>query len=280
MSLFHLENECIKPMTTFSSFVDFCIAKQSGGVPEHQPYVILDMPAVSQAIQDRAIKAALHIFKIQYPASEMAKTGKGNHPYTGEKLNQLREALLQGAAQNNELPTKWKLKPFAKIIEQVGFLAGSAKFPEPCCGLERQGLPSCRYIESGVREAIYVKAADLLGYGLAAAMEIRSPKPDFTVHLEHIMKSITTAEQLTAFAEHGTMYKAIMRPGHYSYTPQGYFCLERTVGDASTFSIRCQPFDKTAASVAAFKGLCAAARDWHGEDHALVKFWSSLLEEL
>ena len=161
-----------------------------------------------------------------------------------------------------------------------GRIYGSTCGMAPIKSLERQGLGSCRYQESGVREIIAVNVQGLTEFAGEAGIT-RSATGTYMEYFEDILDRLLVPTNLELFQQKGgVMFKGAMRPCSFCYIPMVYIVLERTFGDANSYGFQTSAFDKTEKSVQVFKEMTQQLKVVAGSEDVLFKFWELVCQAL
>ena len=277
-TIFSMKHRCILEVTTYDNFETFAEARAQKKHDPSVPHIIKSMPAVGAVATDRALKAALGIFRIQYPGSDLGKQGRGQQPYTGTNAHKMREALLEGASDSHAIPESWQDKPPGRVFTAVHFFGTTAGAP-PVASLERQGLASCRYQESGAREMIMIDVPSLVEYAGTVGLT-KKEKEIYMEYVARVLGDIVLEEQLDMFEKISCMHHATLRAGEYMYIPLGFVVMERTLGDVNSYGYRTASLEKTEKTVAKFREMKQQLEATVTPEDALVRFWTTVLEVL
>ena len=140
-------------------------------------------------------------------------------------------------------------------------------------------IPSARI---GTREFVVIDILAMLEF--AAEKNIaKAPEKSYLKFLEQIGEELMECEDkdFDMFKEKGWgMYRGALRPGNYGFVPMGYFLIERTLGDVSSYGYRCPVFTRDAESKSRFAQVAAQHASTGEGDTPLAKFWASLLEKM
>ena len=276
-ALFDANDPCIKPVPTYDNQEAFDTAKQDKSHAPQKPHFIKASPSLGDIVKDRTVKAALGIFRIQFPASAAKEQGGGQQPLRSEKTGQLREVLLQGACDPRTLPATWEGKPAQKIFEQVHMYARTSGHV-PLCAWERQGLASCRYQEAGAREIIAISIPSLIEFVAEAGIE-RALGMTYKSFLEGIIAELHHSLDMFS-SKGGEIFKGVMRAGSFCYMPFGYMVIERTLGDTHGYGFRAAALDATPAGVEALGQMQRELKAIAGDEDALVKLWATVIDAI
>ncbi|CAK0839299.1 unnamed protein product, partial [Prorocentrum cordatum] len=272
-TLFDSSHACIKAMQYYATVEDFSKAKSSGKHDATAPHFIESMPRATDAMKGLGVKAALGVFKIQYPVSHQKEEGKGQTAYNGTGQDALREILLEGVGHSASIPELWKGTPTERVFMQV-MIYGCTAAMAPLTGPERLGLASGRYQESGVREVIATSVHSLLKFADSVGI-VRSEKHGYFDFMSHVAGNLKEdSSMLDKYLEEGgQLLKAKMVAGTYLYMPMGYAVIERTLGDANSYGIRVAVFDKSPETKAGLNEMLKQMDT--SNDDSLVKFWKA-----
>ncbi|CAE7285173.1 unnamed protein product [Symbiodinium sp. CCMP2456] len=273
--LMDLEHDGIKPWLEFASpkaLQDEFSAKK---IDLTVPFVLHKSETIDAAVDDRPVKAAVSIFKIQYPSSSQAKTeGKGQTPYQGTSKDKLKEALCELVPAPYHVT--WDAKEgennvAAKSVDAVsvaGFSPGNVYQ-----GLEKQSLATIRHVIAGRRQVMIFNYMHLFVYAKEKKIEAVQGKKheDF---VKQVVESLSADGAMDMFYKLGGMvHRATFKAGDTYFVPQCSWMLERTVGDAACFGIRTSVLLRTPSC--GYEKFREDYEKIHGEDN-VVKFWQKL----
>ncbi|CAK0837426.1 unnamed protein product [Prorocentrum cordatum] len=211
------------------------------------PYIIMKHNCMSKIVQERSVKAAVGIFKIQYPSSVQAsEDGRGQTPFANKQ----------------------------KAVESVSLFACSSG--ASYTGLEKHGLATMRYTIAGQREYAVLSWTDLLAYATKVGTEMKdsSTIEEFT---EGIVNSLNSKESLDVYKEAGRkIYRGIAGPESTSFLPMGCIIVERMLGDSNVIGFRTGSLYSSTAPMESFKSYADCYKNVHGEENPVSKFWSML----
>ena len=276
--LLDMTHDCILAWPKFSA-PESVAAANPDQFNNGAPFVVTEHSCVKGLVEERGSKASIGIFRIQFPASEQAKTdGRGQVPFNSPAAPKIREAMLTVVPPAHLVQTQGQEKDnvAAKAMEAVS-LAGCARGTS-YQGLEKQSFATIRYNISGRREILAINYMDMCRFaaeiGVAGKLEQAS---SHDVHVKSIVDALACKDGLDTFKKLGlVMHRAVINPGEAFFIPMCSWLLERTIGDETVIGLRTacllstrRPHDSLQLFVSNYKKV-------HGED-GVVNFWAKVL---
>ncbi|CAK0862537.1 unnamed protein product [Prorocentrum cordatum] len=243
------------------------------------PYIAMKHNCMSKIVQERSVKAAVGVFKIQCPSSVQAsKDGRGQTPFANEQKDHIRNAMLvTGPGTTIKYKSTRANDPNAlavKAVESVSLFACSSW--ASYTGLEKHGLATMRCTIAGQREYAALSWTDLLAYATKVGTEMKdsSTIEEFT---QGIVNSLNSKESLDVYKEAGgKIYRGIAGPESTSFLPMGCIIVERTLGDSNVIGFRTGSLYSSTAPMESFKSYAECYKNVHGVENPVSKFWSML----
>ncbi|CAK0876573.1 unnamed protein product, partial [Prorocentrum cordatum] len=281
VALLNQVHEVIEDIRKFDTAADVKDALTTKSIDTNVgiPYIVMKHNCMSKIVQERSVKAAVGVFKIQYPSSVQAgKDGRGQTPFANEQKDHIRKAMLEtgpgatikykstGANDPNTLAVK--------AVESVSLFACSSG--ASYTGLEKHGLATVRYTIAGQREYAVLSWTDLLAYATKVGTEMKdsSTIEEFT---QGIVNSLNSKESLDVYKEAGgKIYRGIAGPESTSFLPMGCIIVERTLDDSNVIGFRTGSLYSSTAPMESFKSYAECYKNVHGVENPVSKFWSML----
>ena len=276
--LMDLEHDGIKSWLEFASPKALQDEFNAKKIDFTVPFVLHKSETIEAAVDDRAVKAAVAIFKIQYPSSSQAKTeGKGQTPYQGNSKDKLKEALCELVPA--PFHATWDAKEAENNVAAKSVAAVSVAGFSPgnvYQGLEKQSLATIRHIISGRRQVMVFNYMHLSAYAKEKKIESVQGKKheDFVTEVVETLSADDGAMDLF-YKLGGTVHRASLKPGDTYFVPQCCWMLERTVGDTTCFGIRTSVLLRAPKASQGYEKFREDYEKIHGED-SVVKFWHKL----
>ena len=279
--LMDMTHECILTWPKFAN-PDALAKASSEQLKPGVPFVVTDHPCLRGLCEERATKALVGIFRIQFPLSEQAKKdGRGQIPFSGQPAPKLREAMLAAAApQKDIIQVKPKDKQKENVVQKaIDALSLAACAPGSCYqGLEKQSFATVRHSISGRREILVLNYKDLCKFAAHTKLEEHLAKSQsHEMYVKQVVDALASPEALQTFKDlGGAMYRVVINPGETFFVPMCSWLLERTVGEDYVVGFRTACLMSTQGPCDSLKGFMSNHQKVHGDDN-VHQFWTKVL---
>ena len=271
-----LEDAVFQEIKSFDNPEDF--QKRGGKRLSSEPYSVNNCKDLEAKANDRATKAAIGVFRIQYPSSGQAKTSKrGQAPLLSDAKESIREQMLDLAPATTITTKANDNSMAARVTNAISIFACSTGMVYQ--GLEKQGMASLRYQVSGEREVIVIDFLTLSDFAAKIGLDIE-PEQDFFDYLKQLVGSLIDAPTREALKlSGGVIRRGIVKEGGFLHVPAASYILERTIGSNNVVGLRTMflpPPDSPAfAALFALKEQATAVAST-----PLTDFWQSIYDDM
>ena len=237
------------------------------------PYMINDPACMKSLVEQRTVKAAIGLFRIQYPTCNDAKKfGFAYSPCAIDAKDKVRECLLALGPK-----TKFKVAEadrngiIAKSLEQVLFHGNTQAFQTIC--MEKQGLAQLRYQLCGERNVAVIPHAMLEDICCRDGGPSRQENEGIQKFYERAVGAID--QTLLDAVKDINVYRGVVQPGCFLYVPAGCYLLEKT-GETHSVCLRTPLLDSTKAACENFNSMVKAFNEVEPESPQ-AKFWHKIM---
>ncbi|CAK0823610.1 unnamed protein product [Prorocentrum cordatum] len=210
--LFDATNDVVRQIKTYDDEAEYKKAVEKSEVNATAPFMIKTSETLAGLSNERSIRAAMGVFRIQLPGSAMfTAESRGHGPCLADMVDAPKEL------ENTILD---------KTFKQLLMFGQDTTYNN--CSLERQGSAALCYQVTGSRRVCVFSYRALLDYSVQAN-SVRGASQDLFEWAADLIKGIQVNEQLELVKT--PIWRATIPQGSYARIPMGPFALQRSVGE-------------------------------------------------
>ena len=258
-----------------------------------RPYIVKTCKALDEMCEDKGVKAAVGVYKIQFPNGEQAKNiGRSQRPFQSDRKNRIQELLLNCVPQQTKAA---KIDEWAERIVSTVSIFGCME-ENTSTDIERNGLGNVRFLIQGSREVVVVLYDDLVAFAQTKSTLARGEKEEPIEYGKRIMHAVQKEdlEETNALK----FYHGVHSQGEALITPMGCFISERTLPLKSATAPAAAPDPdlkknariigwrtsflegKQSVGFRSFGNMTKDQKGISGDDDRTTKFWNAIHSSL